>query len=133
MEPRTTWAPHFEHWLDGIARILAEKGVITAGEMEARMAFFSARPDAPASAAVAATPSAPAPRGRPESESSFRHAAAPPRFAVGAAVVTRIIHRRVTDFRATRGKRGAVAAHWDVTLDANATASAAPARLQRAV
>ena len=65
---------YFEHWLDGIARILTEKGVVTTDEMEARMAFFGARPDAPASAAVAATPSAPAPRGRPESETSFRHA-----------------------------------------------------------
>ena len=42
---------YFEHWLDGIARVLAEKGVVTAEEMEARMAFFGARPDAPASAA----------------------------------------------------------------------------------
>ena len=50
---------YFEHWLDGIARILAEKGVVTTGEMEARTAFFGARPDAPASAAVTAPPSAP--------------------------------------------------------------------------
>ena len=49
---------YFEHWLDGIARILAEKGVVTPREMEARMTFFGARPDVPASAAVTAPPSA---------------------------------------------------------------------------
>src|SRR5262245_62352760 len=44
---------YFEHWLDGIARVLADKGVITAEEMEGRTAFFGARPGAPASAAMA--------------------------------------------------------------------------------
>ena len=115
---------YFEHWLDGIARILAEKGVVTTGEMEARIAFFGARPDAPASAAVAATPSAQATRGRPESETSFREATAPPRFAVGAAVVTRNIHpaghTRLP--RYARGKGGVVAVHrgCHVFPDANA-------------
>jgi nitrile hydratase len=92
--------------------------------MEARMAFFNARPHSPASAAVGATPSAPAPRGRPEGETSFRHAAVPPRFGVGAAVVTRNMHpsghTRLP--RYARGKRGAIAAHrgCHVFPDANA-------------
>ena len=115
---------YFEHWLDGIARVLDEKGVVSAAEMGARTAFFEARPDAPARAAVAAMPPVPPPRARAEGETSFRTATAPPRFAVGAAVVTRTIHpaghTRLP--RYARGRRGVVAAHrgCHVFPDANA-------------
>src|SRR5262245_42109435 len=104
---------YFEHWLDGIARILIEKGVVSGAAMDERTAVFCARPDAPASAAVAATPPVPAPRGRPEPETSFRDAMASPRFAVAAAVLTRNIHpaghTRLP--RYARGRRGVVAGY----------------------
>jgi nitrile hydratase subunit beta len=104
---------YFEHWLDGIARILAEKGVVTAEEMETRTAFFRGRPDAPATAAPGKLPTAGATRGRPEAETSFRDATSAPHFAAGAAVVTRnmhpVGHTRLP--RYARGKRGIVAAH----------------------
>src|SRR5262249_47520386 len=49
-------ATYYEKWLDGITRLLVEKGVVTEAELAARIAFFDARPDAPATAAVAGTP-----------------------------------------------------------------------------
>ena len=39
---------YYEHWLDGIARLMDEKGVVTSEELEARLAALRARPDAPA-------------------------------------------------------------------------------------
>ena len=52
---------YYEHWLDGIARVLVEKGVVSAEELERRTEFFAARPDAPVTAAVGAMPANPAP------------------------------------------------------------------------
>jgi nitrile hydratase len=123
---------YFEHWLDGIARLLAEKGIVTPAEMEARMASLAARPDTPgpartprgAAPAVAAPNPVPAAGDRPGGETSFRVATAPPRFAAGAAVATRNIHpaghTRLP--RYARGKRGVVAQHrgCHVFPDANA-------------
>ena len=40
---------YYEHWLDGITRVLTEKGVISADELAKRTEFFAARPDAPSS------------------------------------------------------------------------------------
>ena len=102
---------YFERWLDGITRLLVEKGVISTEELAERTARFSAHPDAPLPAA------APTPAWRsgapPEPASSFRAPAAPPRFAVGAAVLTRALHptghTRLP--RYARGKRGVIAAH----------------------
>jgi nitrile hydratase len=100
---------YFEHWLDGIARLMAEKGLVTTEEMEARMAALRTSPDAPAASA----PAAPAQRRRGESETSFREATAPPRFVVGTPVIARNIHppghTRLP--RYARGKRGVIAAH----------------------
>lgn len=100
---------YYEHWLDGIARLLAEKGVVTAEELEARMAALRAGPEAP----TASAPGTPARRRRSENETSFREPAAPPRFAAGAPVVTRNMHppghTRLP--RYARGKRGVIAAH----------------------
>src|SRR4030095_6777628 len=53
---------YYEHWLDGIARVLIEKGVVSGDELAARTAFFAERPDAQASAAVRTMPATPAPR-----------------------------------------------------------------------
>ena len=100
---------YFEHWLDGVARVLAEKGVIDPAEMEARAARFREQPDAPVGTGTASAKSDP---GR-LSDSSFRTASAEPRFAVGAAVLTRNIHpighTRLP--RYARGKRGVIDAH----------------------
>jgi len=102
---------YFERWLDGITRLLVEKGVISAEELAERTARFSEHPDAPLPGA------APTPAWRssapPEPASSFRAPAAPPRFAVGAAVLTRELHptghTRLP--RYARGKRGVIASH----------------------
>ena len=39
---------YYERWLDGLARVLIEKGVVTPEELEERAASFRARPEAPA-------------------------------------------------------------------------------------
>jgi nitrile hydratase subunit beta len=107
---------YFEHWLDGIARLLIEKGVVTAEEMEARTAFFRARPQAPLTAAPRKPATPGVIRGRPEAETSFRDATRAPRFAEGAPVATRTMHptghTRLP--RYARGKRGVIAAHRGV-------------------
>jgi len=101
---------YYEHWLDGIARVLIEKSVVSSDELTARTAYFAGRPDAPASAAVRAMPATPAPRIRWFAPDSERPATRPPRFAVGDAVVTRNIHptghTRLP--RYARGKRGVI-------------------------
>jgi nitrile hydratase subunit beta len=102
---------YFEHWLDGITRVLMEKGVVDAAELEARTRLFRERPDAPFAGSGAGT--AKASGGRPESETSFRMPAGSPRFAIGAAVTTRTMHpaghTRLP--RYARGKRGVIDAH----------------------
>jgi nitrile hydratase subunit beta len=101
---------YYEHWLDGIARVLVEKGVVSDQEFAARTAFFAERPEAPASAAVRAMPATPAPRLHWFAPESERPATRPPRFAVGDTVRTRNIHptghTRLP--RYARGKRGVI-------------------------
>jgi nitrile hydratase subunit beta len=100
---------YFEHWLDGIARLLAEKGVVGAAELDARTTQLIERPEAPAAAPPAVT----AARGPRVVETSFRTPPAPPAFAVGAAVTTRTMHpaghTRLP--RYARGRRGVIEAH----------------------
>jgi len=102
---------YFEHWLDGIARVLAEKGVVGAAELQARTRLLHERPDASVPAAPAGTRAAAGRRA--ESETSFRPPAGPPRFAVGSVVTTRAMHpaghTRLP--RYARGKRGVIDAH----------------------
>jgi nitrile hydratase beta subunit len=110
MEPAHYLASsYFEHWLDGIARILIEKGVIDPRELDTRTAFFLERPGVPATAALARSPRESAP-GKREPATSFREPTAPPRFTVGAVVVTRHMHpsghTRLP--RYARGKRGVI-------------------------
>jgi nitrile hydratase len=102
---------YFERWLDGITRLFVEKGVVSADEVAAWTTRFAERPDTALPAA------APAPTWRsheaPEPVSSFREPSAPPRFVVGAVVLTRETHptghTRLP--RYARGKRGVIAAH----------------------
>ena len=108
--PRTTWARrYFEHWLDGIARVLAEKGVVDAGGARgAHRGSSASGPRRPAERRRRAAAAAGAAAGRrPEAEHPVRApAAAPPRFAVGDAVVD--AQRRIRP--ATRGCRATRAA-----------------------
>ena len=41
-------ATYYEKWLDGVTRVLVEKGVVGAEELAGRLAFFGERPDAAA-------------------------------------------------------------------------------------
>ena len=101
---------YYEHWLDGIARLLVEKGVVGAEELQARAEFFRARPEAPATAALAGPAPARAPANPDWLQSVVRDLAVRPRFAPGDAVVTRHIHpaghTRLP--RYARGKRGVI-------------------------
>ena len=116
---------YYARWLDALDRVLVEKGVVTAEEMDRRIEFFRARPDAPASAPLTAPPPPASPPRRLDSETSVRggtgHDA---RFKEGDPVVTRNTHpyghTRLP--RYTRGKRGVIAARRGVHVlpDANA-------------
>jgi nitrile hydratase len=114
---------YFEHWLDGITRLMIEKGVVTAEEMDRRTVFFEEGPDQPATAALGAAPVETVPA-RTGPRGVVREGTAPPRFAPGDAVVTRTIHphghTRLP--RYARGKRGVIAALHGVHVfpDANA-------------
>src|SRR5258705_14014030 len=74
-------ATYYEKWLEGITRVLLEKGAVGADELAARQAFFEQRPDAPATAALARPPQ---PRGtspRVSLMDFIRDTGATPRFA----------------------------------------------------
>jgi len=102
---------YYEKWLDGITRVLVEKGVVGEDELRARTAFFVERPDAPATAALAAPLPERAPSNPGWVQDAIREHGPAPRFAVGAAVVTRSFHpwghTRLP--RYARGKRGTIA------------------------
>ena len=100
---------YFEHWLDGVTRLLIEKGVVSAADLDSASAQTrfdaGARPGEVAGSRTAAAARA--------VETSFRPSAAAPRFAIGASVVTRNMHppghTRLP--RYARGKRGVITAH----------------------
>jgi nitrile hydratase len=102
-------ATYYEKWLDGITRVLLEKGVVGAAELAERLAFFAERPDAPASAPLTAPlpPRAPA---NPKWAQDVIRAGGPPRFAAGDPVLTRDMHPRGHTRlpRYARGKRGVI-------------------------
>jgi nitrile hydratase len=118
-------ASYYERWLDGLCRLLVDKGVVTAEALEARAAFFSAHPEAPAAAAVpGGLPKGPA-AGEDAPEPSFRRLPEQPRrFAPGAAVVTRNDHPRGHTRlpRYARGRRGVVVADYGTQVFPDATA-----------
>jgi nitrile hydratase beta subunit len=103
-------ASYYEKWLDGITRLFMEKGVVTEAEIEARTAFFVARLDAPATAAVAGPLPGRVPFNPAWTQEVVREMAVTPRFAPGDPVLTRNIHPRghTRMPRYARGKRGVI-------------------------
>jgi len=103
-------ATYYEKWLDGITRLLIEKGVVTPEEIAGRAAFFRAHPDAPAAAALRG----PLPESIPFDpgfmQGVIRDTGVTPRFVPGDRVSTRVIHPRGHTRlpRYARGKRGLV-------------------------
>jgi len=133
MDPaRYLGSSYYERWLDGLTRVLSEKGVVTLEELEERAAFFRARPEAPASAAGPGSRGARAPddadgRQSPLNfvpASTVRASSERPRYAPGDRVVTRRFHpsghTRLP--RYVRGRTGAVVLDRGVFLfpDTNA-------------
>lgn len=103
-------ASYYEKWLDGVSRLLVEKGVVGAQELAVRRAFFEAQPGAPATAALSG-PLPPRPPSNPGwLQDAIRESGATPRFAPGDPVRTREMHphghTRLP--RYARGKRGVV-------------------------
>ncbi|HUM17736.1 MAG TPA: nitrile hydratase subunit beta [Candidatus Nitrosotalea sp.] len=103
-------ATYYEKWLDGVTRLLIEKGVVGVEELAARRAFFEQRPDAPARAALSGPPPAREAPNPNWAQDVIRKTGATPRFAPGDAVLTREIHphghTRLP--RYARGRRGVV-------------------------
>jgi nitrile hydratase beta subunit len=101
---------YYEHWLDGITRLLVEKGVVDPAALDARTGFFEEHPDAPAAAVLAGPPPERLPASPEAVRWSAREATAPPRFTPGDRVITRTIsppgHTRLP--RYARGKRGVI-------------------------
>jgi nitrile hydratase subunit beta len=105
---------YYEHWLDSVARLLDEKGIVPAAEVEARMAALRANPDTPRPEhhdpeLIAAMIQAVRQPLKIEWEAADGRQ---PRFAVGATVLTRNFqptgHTRLP--RYARGKHGTIAA-----------------------
>ena len=103
-------ATYYEKWLDGITRLFVEKGVVTEAEMQARTAFFAARPDAAATAALIGPLPGRVPFNAGWAQDVVRETGAPPRFAPGDPVITRNMHPRGHTRlpRYARGKRGVI-------------------------
>jgi nitrile hydratase len=105
-------ATYYEKWLEGITRLLVEKGVVGAEELATRRTFFEEKPDASAAAALSGPPaSRGASKVNPRWVTDFiRETGATPRFAPGEAVLTREMHphghTRLP--RYARGKRGVI-------------------------
>jgi nitrile hydratase len=103
-------ATYYEKWLDGVTRVLVEKGVVGAEELAGRVAFFGQHPDVPVRSAVPG----PLPgRGAANPgwvQDVIRETGARPHFVAGDPVVTRDMHphghTRLP--RYARGKRGVV-------------------------
>ena len=111
MQPaRYLSATYYEKWLDGITRLLIEKGVVTEGQMQARTEFFNSHPDVAAAAAVNGALPERIPSTPGWVQDVVRETGARPRFAPGDRVVTRLIrprgHTRLP--RYARGKRGVI-------------------------
>jgi nitrile hydratase len=103
-------ATYYEKWLEGITRLLVEKGVVGAEELATRQVLFEGNPDA---SAVAARSGPPPTRGASNprwAQDFIRETGATPRFAPGDPVRTREMHphghTRLP--RYARGRRGVI-------------------------
>jgi nitrile hydratase len=103
-------ASYYEKWLDGITRLCLEKGVVTAAELDERIAFFRERPDAPASAAIRGPLPPRVPFDAGWLQDAIRDTGARPRYGPGDAVITRRFHPRGHTRlpRYARGKCGVI-------------------------
>jgi nitrile hydratase beta subunit len=103
-------ASYYEKWLDGISRLLVEKGIVSQAELAARDEFFRARPEAPATAAVPGPLPARVKTNPDWLQSAIREAPVTPRFKPGDPVLTREMHphghTRLP--RYARGRRGVI-------------------------
>jgi nitrile hydratase beta subunit len=103
-------ATYYEKWLEGITRLLVEKGVVGAEELAARRALFEREPGASPPAALSGPPPARGASNPRWAQDFIRETGAPPRFAPGDAVRTREMHphghTRLP--RYARGKRGVI-------------------------
>jgi nitrile hydratase len=101
---------YYEKWLDGLTRVLIEKGVVKAEDVASRTTFFRERPEAPVTAAVRGQHPEPAPFDPGYLQGVIRETRHTPRFGPGDSVVTRNIHPRGHTRlpRYARGKRGLV-------------------------
>lgn len=102
-------ATYYEKWLEGVARVLVEKGVVGAEELASRLAYFGQHPDASARSVV---PGPLPERGAvdPNWQYPIRETGATPRFATGDRVITREMHPRGHTRlpRYARGKPGVI-------------------------
>ena len=119
-------ASYYQTWLDGMERLLVEKGILTQGELDRRIALLSERPEAE----FARSPGAAGEANRTEATESWtdcrREAQAPAMFKQGDAVVTRNFHphghTRLP--RYARGKLGQIERVHDVFIFPDAHAHA---------
>jgi nitrile hydratase len=125
MEPaRYLASTYYARWLDGTSRVLVEKGVVGARELEERAGFFESHPGAAATDALPGPPPPPEPRAAWGPVDTVREETSPPRFKVGDAVVTRNLHpaghTRLP--RYARGKHGVIHRYHGVHVfpDSNA-------------
>jgi nitrile hydratase beta subunit len=123
MEPSHYLAsPYFEHWLDGIARVLTEKAVIDRDVLEERAAYFRRHPDAAAMDVISVDPAPLVPAA--PSRGFVRPEMTPPHFKPGDPVRARVMHTagHTRLPRYLRGKRGVVQRYHGVHVfpDTNA-------------
>ena len=85
-------ATYYEKWLDGVTRVLLEKGVLDPAELAARVAYFERRPDAPATEPLTVPPPSRPPANSKWAQDVIRETGAAPRFADGDPVRTREVH-----------------------------------------
>ncbi len=101
---------YYERWLDGLCRLLEEKGVVSAAELERRQAFFEANPEAPATAVIEGPLPEPNMPFVDRSAYSEVPTTTPPKFGPGDQIVTRHFsprgHTRLP--RYARGKAGTI-------------------------
>src|SRR5580765_8163578 len=91
---------YYERWLDGLARVLVEKDVVTSKELDERAASFRARPEAPAAGPGQGPRGARTPGDGDGLQSplnfvpasTVRSSSERPRYAPGDRVVTRSVH-----------------------------------------